>query len=76
MKKYILTEEELIELLSASLELNFLEGSGVDNWKWYKEGREEYFSELLGKPIEEVVNYNYNYKDIAKQMLSEYEEVK
>lgn len=74
MKKYILTEEELIELLSASLELNFLESSGVDNWEWYGEGREEYFAELLEKPIEEVVNYNY--KDIAKQMLSEYEEVK
>lgn len=50
MKKYILTEEELIELLSASLELNFLESRG------------------------KVANYSY--KDIAKQMLSEYEEVK
>lgn len=74
MKKYILTEKELIELLSASLELGFLESSGVDNWEWYGEGREEYFAELLEKPIEEVANYNY--KDIAKQMLSEYEEVK
>ena len=39
MKKYIIGEEELRELLESKAELWALECAGVDNWKWYDEAR-------------------------------------
>lgn len=42
MKKYIIDEKELKQLIKDSLELNALERGGVDNWEWYGEALEEY----------------------------------
>lgn len=39
MKKYIIEEEELRELLESRAELWALECAGVDNWEWYDEAR-------------------------------------
>ena len=35
MKRYIVKESELLELLEANLRLAALENGGVDNWEWY-----------------------------------------
>lgn len=35
MKRYIIKESELLELLEARLRLAALENGGVDNWEWY-----------------------------------------
>lgn len=35
MTKYILTEDELKNLIKDSLTLEALENGGVDNWDWY-----------------------------------------
>lgn len=35
MKRYIIKESELLELLEANLRLAALENGGVDNWEWY-----------------------------------------
>ena len=35
MKRYIIKESELLELLEANLRLAALENGGVDNWGWY-----------------------------------------
>lgn len=37
MKKYILTEKQLKELLISQYALEALEAFGVDNWDWYFE---------------------------------------
>lgn len=41
MKLYVLTEEELKNLLYAREKLNTLECSGVDNWEWYGDAIQE-----------------------------------
>ena len=35
MKRYIIKESELLELLEANLRLAALDNGGVDNWEWY-----------------------------------------
>ena len=35
MKRYIIKESELLELLEARLRMAALENGGVDNWEWY-----------------------------------------
>lgn len=35
MKRYIVKESELLELLEARLRLAALDNGGVDNWEWY-----------------------------------------
>ena len=42
MKKYIITEEELKELIKDSWRLNALDNGGVDNWEWYGEAMDRY----------------------------------
>lgn len=36
-KYYLVSEEELIDLLEAYYKLIALESGGVDNWEWYSE---------------------------------------
>ncbi len=45
VKKYIINEKELKELIKDSCKLNALENGGVDNWEWYGEALEEYNDE-------------------------------
>ena len=35
MRRYVVKESELLELLEARLRLAALENGGVDNWEWY-----------------------------------------
>jgi hypothetical protein len=44
-KQYLIDEDTLRELLYASHKLEILERDGVDNWRWYMEGRTEYLAE-------------------------------
>jgi len=62
MNKYILTEEELLSLLTDSIKLNCLDGAGVDNWGGYGEAFE----------IIEEEGFN-SYEDCAEDSLSGYE---
>ena len=43
--KYIIDEDELIDLLEAYHYANCLDTDGVDNWDWYMCGKDDY----LGK---------------------------
>lgn len=45
-KYYVIAEPELRDLLKNDLELGHLEAGGVDNWKWYGEGRRQYLEEV------------------------------
>ena len=82
-KYYKLSEEALLSLLSARLELNQLEASGVDNWTWYGEGYKEFMKEealeyisekelLQDEENDEEIDSEY----VAKLMLQDYEEIK
>ena len=50
MKKqmYLISEDKLIELLTAQHELNCLIEAGVDNWSWYMTNRQEYIEKHIG----------------------------
>lgn len=53
MKKYLITESRLQELLEAEATLIALECGGVDNWDWYSESISEHYEEPT---IEEALN--------------------
>ena len=50
-KMYLISEDELLHLLAAELELNQLEASGVDNWSWYGEGRKEFLLDAINNRV-------------------------
>lgn len=80
MERYFkISESELIELLSSTIQLSHLEMAGVDNWndggmtyEFFKEACKE-----AGFP-EDPDNgyYDYSYQNLAKDLLSDYQEVK
>lgn len=45
---YLISEDKLIELLTAQHELNCLIEAGVDNWSWYMINRQEYIEKHIG----------------------------
>ena len=44
MKRYLLTEKELLSLLVDYHKLSALENGGVDNWSWYEESIKDYLA--------------------------------
>lgn len=50
-KMYLISEDELLHLLAAELELDQLEASGVDNWSWYGEGRKEFLLNAINNRV-------------------------
>lgn len=59
MRYYKISEEDLIDLLEASMILNALISGGVDNWEWYSES----YNECLDAICEES---NWDYEDFRK----------
>lgn len=43
---YIISESELLDLLTTYHYANCLDADGVDNWSWYMIGREEYLGDF------------------------------
>ena len=73
---YIISKERLLELLKAENELNVLEGDGVDNWRWYMEGRRQYLeegAEMYGVNIDD--NEDFDFEDLAELDLQNFEEI-
>lgn len=50
-KMYLISEDELLHLLAAELELDQLEASGVNNWSWYGEGRKEFLLNAINNRV-------------------------
>lgn len=75
MKKYVITEERLLELLKAENRLYCLEWDGVDNWSWYMEGRTRYIAEALGVSEEQVEEECLDFEDVARAELADYQEI-
>lgn len=62
--KYIISESELIELLSTYHYANCLDAEGVDNWSWYMANKKEYLGEFK------------SFEDLAKNDLKDYTKIK
>ena len=76
MSKYTVSEKRLKRLLVAELELRQLEASGVDNWSWYGEGREEFLLEAIdGRVPEEEIPEDIDFDYIAELDLEKYEKL-
>ena len=74
---YKISKETLLNLLTARLELNQLEWSGVDNWSWYGEGYQEFMKEEASDYIsEEEIPEDIDAEYVAKLMLRDYKEIK
>lgn len=74
---YKISKETLLNLLTARLELDQLECSGVDNWSWYGEGYQEFMKEAASDYIlEEEIPEDIDAEYVAKLMLRNYEEIK
>ena len=48
-KQYLIDEDTLKALLYDSHKLAILDRDGVDNWRWYMEGRNQYLAECASK---------------------------
>lgn len=62
-KQYLIDEDTLKDLLYDSHKLAILERDGVDSWKWYMEGRNEYLAECASmlpcnkeRSVEDLIN--------------------
>ena len=80
MKRYIIDESELLELLEAYITLSILNRDGADNWMWYMEGERavvrEYFSEMTEEEFDERRDNGLGVSDCAKLCLEDYTEWK
>ena len=65
MKKYVICEEELKQLLHDSHVLAALTSGGVDNWTWYDYARMDYLEACDAEDFDEL----------AQNDLEAYEEV-
>lgn len=54
MKKYIIQEDKLVELIADHFTLMALENGGVDNWPWYGDSLSQWLDELDEYDFEEV----------------------
>lgn len=62
-ERFLLTKEELLELLKDRLELSKLEAAGVDNWSGYDYAEEDFYED--GETEESVL----------EEMLKNYEKL-
>ena len=73
---YKISKEALLNLLTARLELNQLEWSGVDNWTWYGEDYQEFMKEEALEYIsEEEIPEDIDAEYVANLMLRDYKEI-
>lgn len=71
MKYYLVSENDLIDLLETSIWRQMLERDGVDNWTWYGESRKDIIREYFpDKTDEELKDYNFN--DCAEEDIKSY----
>lgn len=73
-KVYMITENELRDLLYDSIKLQMLVSDDVCEWEWYGESRceiiQEYFPEASEEELEEL-----DFEDCVDVLLKDYSEV-
>ena len=73
MKKYIISEDKLLNLLEARHKLTALEFGGVDNWQFYSESLTEYIDDLCEETGEDPDDIWFD--ELAYNDLKNYEEI-
>ena len=73
-KRYLISEECLLELLEAENTLRCLEWDGVDNWSWYMESRRRYIADALGISEQDVRENDLDFIDVAKAELANFQQ--
>lgn len=62
---YLITEERLLELLEAEHELNYLNSDGAVQCEFFEYSLNNYISNTLKIPIEQVKAIGYGIEDLA-----------
>lgn len=71
MKYYLVSENDLIDLLETNIWRRMLERDGVDNWTWYGESYRNIIKEYFpNKSKEELEDYSFN--DCAEEDIKSY----
>lgn len=71
MKYYLVSENDLIDLLETNIWRRMLERDGVDNWTWYGESYRNIIKEYFpNKSEEELEDYSFN--DCAEEDIKSY----
>ena len=65
----LISEEELVDLLTDQHILNCLRYDGVDNWNWYMEGREQYL--LDGGLTKKEIDEDFDFSELARREVRE-----
>lgn len=68
---YVLTQQELLSLLSDSIRLNALECGGVDNWNWYGDSIKDFMGSWISENDLDPT-WHWEIEDIAKKDLGNY----
>lgn len=70
---YIIKEEDLLELLEAKLQLDHLECNGVDNWRGYGYGIEEFLLDCINhRNSKEQIPKDIDFYYVAQLELQDY----
>ena len=72
---YLISEDKLIELLTAQHELNCLVEAGVDNWSWYMVNREDYIMNHMKNIPENPEDFDFDFDDCATDDLINFTKV-
>ena len=76
MRKFLVDEEDLRDMLYAQLILRCLEQDGVDNWIGYMEGRNEFIACELNISEKYVEDNDIDFDDVVEIYLDRYEVAK
>lgn len=75
-RKFVIEEDDLVNLLTDSLELECLKSDGVDNWTWYRESYHEMVADYFDISTEEAEDKDLTFEDVARNILiAKYREV-
>ena len=74
-KFYKVEEKDLLNMLEAYEKLTALEQGGVDNWDWYGASLGDHLI-FLEEEYEVSDEKDFNFEDVAKIQLKNYEEIK
>lgn len=80
-KQYKISESQLLELLETSVTMQMLDRDGVDNWSWFGESFHEIVREYFPDAYpdededEDAEFPEYDFKDCARSLLSNYEAI-
>lgn len=68
---YVLTQQELLSLLTDCLKLTALDKGGVDNWEWYGDSIGDFIKDQIKEHHLDPA-WDWEMEDVAKLHLKDY----